>query len=126
MGNNAGLQQARLANSLIDEISVTTCFKGTPFIAPIRTGFDPSLWGARMQNADDPSTPLLTIYVIRMFYSYYESKIVDSTLFWNYREDFEGWNASWFRSLEARLRSTFKQILRSQRVYTRPNRACRA
>jgi hypothetical protein len=58
-----------------------------------------------------------------MLYSYHESYIMDITLFWAYREDFEGWDVSWFRRLNSRLRYLFKQILRSYGVYTGPYRA---
>jgi hypothetical protein len=43
MDDNAGLQQAGLANPSIDGISVITFFEETPFTASIRADFDPSL-----------------------------------------------------------------------------------
>jgi hypothetical protein len=123
MGDSIGSSQADVSDPLICGIPVTTFFEETPFTAPIRTDFDSRLWGAQIEEGTDPSTPMLTTYAIRMFYSYHESSIVDSTLFWAYREEFHGWKISWFRRLDARLRSTFKQILRSHGVYTGPNRA---
>jgi hypothetical protein len=50
MDDNAGLWQAGLIDPLIDGVSVIAFFKGTLFIAPIRTGFDPSLWVSRYQT----------------------------------------------------------------------------
>jgi hypothetical protein len=43
MNNNTGLQQTGLTNPLIDGVSVTIFFEGTPFTASIRANFDPSL-----------------------------------------------------------------------------------
>jgi hypothetical protein len=108
---------------LIDGILVIIFFEETFFTASIRANFDSSLWGARISETVNPSISLITIYVIRMLYSYHESYIMDITLFWAYREDFEGWDVSWFRRLDSRLRYLFKQILRLYGVYTGPYRA---
>jgi hypothetical protein len=55
--------------------------------------------------------------MVRMLYNYYKSYIVDIAFFWAYRENFEGWDVSWFRRLNSRLRYLFKQILRLYGVY---------
>jgi hypothetical protein len=89
MDNNAGLQQAGLINPLIDGVLITTFFEETPFTASIRADFDHSLWGARIPKGVNPSISLITIHIIRMLYSYYKSYIMDITLFWAYKKDFE-------------------------------------
>jgi hypothetical protein len=94
MDDNAGLQQAGLADSLIDGVSVTIFFEGTPFTASIRADFDPSLWGARIPEGINPSISLIITHVVRMFYNYHKFHIVDITLFWVYRKNFESWNTS--------------------------------
>jgi hypothetical protein len=123
MGDNAGLQQAGLADSLIDEVSVTTFFEETPFTALIRANFDPSLWSARIPEKVNPSISLIITHIVRMLYNYHKSYIMDIILFWAYKKDFESWNVSWFHRLNSRIRYLFKQILRSYGVYTGPHRA---
>jgi hypothetical protein len=103
MNNNAGLQQAGLANPLIDGISVIIFFEKTPFTASIRANFNPSLWGARIPEEFDPSISLIITYMVRMLYNYHKFYIMDITLFWTYRENFESWDISWFRRLDFRL-----------------------
>jgi hypothetical protein len=94
MGDNAGLQQAGLADSLIDGVLVIIFFEGTSFTALIRADFDPSLWGARIPEGVNLSISLITTYVVRMLYNYHEFYIINTTFFWAYRENFEGWDVS--------------------------------
>jgi hypothetical protein len=56
-----------------------------------------------------------------MFYGYLNINQADHELFWTYREKFHDWSSEWFRRLDAKFRTVFKQILRSRGVYTGPN-----
>jgi hypothetical protein len=71
----------------------------------------------------NPSISLIITHMVRMLYNYHESHIVNIIFFWVYKKDFEGWDISWFRRLDSRLRYLFKLILRSYSVYTGPHRA---
>jgi G3E family GTPase len=56
-----------------------------------------------------------------MFYGYLDINQADHELFWTYKKEFYNWSPEWFRRLDAKLRTAFKQILRSRGVYTGPN-----
>jgi hypothetical protein len=56
-----------------------------------------------------------------MFYGYLDMNQADHELFWTYRKEFHDWSPEWFRRLDVKLRTAFKQILRLRGVYTGPN-----
>jgi hypothetical protein len=69
---------------------VFTLFANTPFTEQIRVDFDPSLWKTQIPKGGDPSTFLLTIYAIYMFYGYLDMNQANHELFWIYKEKFHG------------------------------------
>jgi hypothetical protein len=56
-----------------------------------------------------------------MFHNYLDMNQADYELFWTCKKKFYNWSPEWFRRLNAKFRTVFKQIFRSRGVYTGSN-----
>jgi hypothetical protein len=108
MGDSSELAQAAVLEPILLSKPVSTLFSNTPFMEQIRVDFDPSLWRTQIPEGGDPSTFLLIIYAIYMFYNYLDMNQADYELFWTYKKEFHDWSPEWFRRLDAKLRSALK------------------
>jgi hypothetical protein len=121
MGDSSELAQAAISEPIFFGKPVFTLFANISFMEQVRVDFDPSLWRTQIPEGGDSSTPLLIIYAIYIFYGYLNMNKADSELFWIYKKKFHDWSPEWFRRLDAKLRTAFKQILWSRGVYTGSN-----
>jgi hypothetical protein len=88
MSDSSELAQAAVPEPIFFGKPVSTLFANTPFTEQVRVDFDPSLWRTQIPKGGDPSTPLLIIYAIYIFYGYLDMNQADHELFWTYREKF--------------------------------------
>jgi hypothetical protein len=121
MGDLSELAHAAVPELILLGKPVFTIFANTSFMEQVRVDFDSSLWRTQIPEGEDPSIFLLITYAISMFYGYLDMNQADYELFWIYKEEFYDWSPQWFRRLDAKLRTAFKQIVRLRGVYTGPN-----
>jgi hypothetical protein len=75
------LTQAAVPEFIFFGKPVFTLFANIPFTKQVRMDFDPSLWKTQIPEGGDPSTPLLIIYAIYMFYGYLDINQANHELF---------------------------------------------
>jgi hypothetical protein len=81
MDNSSELAQAAVSEPIFFGKPVSTLFANTLFTDQVRVNFDPSLLKAQIPENGNPSTSLLTTYVIYMFYGYLNMNQANHELF---------------------------------------------
>jgi hypothetical protein len=81
MGDLSELAQAAVPEPILFGKPVSMLFANIPFTKQVRVDFDPSLWRTQIPEGENPSTSLLTIYAVYMFYGYLDMNQANYELF---------------------------------------------
>ncbi|KAF7578904.1 hypothetical protein PtrM4_031440 [Pyrenophora tritici-repentis] len=80
---------------------------------------DPEIWEDNVEAPDDEvGITTATTYIARAIADYTDRPTADEELFWEFRQDFEGWTEAMFLRAQPIYTKELKRILRFKGVYT--------
>ncbi|KAI1515848.1 hypothetical protein KJE20_06983 [Pyrenophora tritici-repentis] len=80
---------------------------------------DPEMWEDNVEAPDDEvGITTATTYIARAIADYTDRPTADEELFWEFRQDFEGWTEAMFLRAQPIYTKELKRILRFKGVYT--------
>ncbi|KAF1361880.1 hypothetical protein EJ07DRAFT_164355 [Lizonia empirigonia] len=80
---------------------------------------DPEMWEDNVKAPDDEvGITTATTYIARAIADYTDRPTADEELFWEFRQDFEGWTEAMFLRAQPIYTKELKRILRFKGVYT--------
>ncbi|KAI1508842.1 Tc5 transposase DNA-binding domain containing protein [Pyrenophora tritici-repentis] len=80
---------------------------------------DPEMWEDNLEAPDDEvGITTATTYIARAIADYTDRPTADEELFWEFRQDFEGWTEAMFLRAQPIYTKELKRILRFKGVYT--------